>query len=528
MRVERKWRPGLGLLVACLCLLLVALPVLGMLSVRLVDNRFLRETEAVLQVQAAMFAEAYRMAFLAEMPDPDFGTPVDAEYEARQVQRYDPLQLQLTGDRAQMLPPQPDPVTTSRPPGAPYDRFAETLATFAAAAKRRTLAGYIATDHTGLIIATSGKMAGSFAQLDEVRTALAGRETTLLRLRGDPVGWLPISSFSRNTNHRVFVVQPVIVGKRVIGSVMLSRTPTNMRKFLSEESSDLMKIVGIMLAGAALVGGLFWRLISVPILGLAAQSRAVAAQTRPLPEPLGRYGVREIAELGDSILAMAQRLDERSKMVETYTAHVTHELKSPTTAIVGASELLETASDAMPVERRRKLVRSINEQGVRMNTLLERLRTLTKAKLTPGATSTPIHTVTDRLRSSFGSVTILLDAPEGSTVPLGAEQADIVLVQLISNAMQHGADEVRLIYDDADPPALSVTDNGTGIDPANIDKLTEPFFTTRRNEGGTGMGLAIAAAIVEASGGQLRAKQTEAGARFVLEWQEMDFSSSSK
>ena len=65
-------------------------------------------------------------------------------------------------------------------------------------------------------------------------------------------------------------------------------------------------------------------------------------QTNPLDafRPLAHYGTREFAQLSHSFLDMAEQLARRSDYIATFSAHLTHELKSPLTSIKGAAELL--------------------------------------------------------------------------------------------------------------------------------------------------------------------------------------------
>ena len=84
--------------------------------------------------------------------------------------------------------------------------------------------------------------------------------------------------------------------------------------------------------------------------------------------------------------------------------------------------------------------------------------------------------------------------------------------------MQHGATSTALTAQ-VRPQVLEVhvQDNGEGISPANRDKIFTPFFTTKRSNGGTGLGLEIIASLLKAYGGSIRLGESAAGAAFVLE-----------
>jgi signal transduction histidine kinase len=63
-----------------------------------------------------------------------------------------------------------------------------------------------------------------------------------------------------------------------------------------------------------------------------------------------------------------------------------------------------------------------------------------------------------------------------------------------------------------------VTDDGPGISPGNRDDVFKPFFTTKRADGGTGMGLSLTRNLLEAHSGQIELVSGEGGAQFRLWW----------
>ena len=105
----------------------------------------------------------------------------------------------------------------------------------------------------------------------------------------------------------------------------------------------------------------------------------------------------------------------------------------------------------------------------------------------------------------------------GQTVGLSAENLRIVLSHLIDNARHHGATRIDLVAEaDADRLDLIVQDDGSGISPSNRTRIFDSFFTTRRDVGGTGMGLSIARAMLTAYGGAIALLDNANGAAFRL------------
>ncbi|HEY2917941.1 MAG TPA: ATP-binding protein, partial [Candidatus Binatia bacterium] len=90
-----------------------------------------------------------------------------------------------------------------------------------------------------------------------------------------------------------------------------------------------------------------------------------------------------------------------------------------------------------------------------------------------------------------------------------------VFTNLLDNSRQNGADRV-VIRAARFNGYLSVTvaDNGRGISPANADKIFTPFFTTHREQGGTGLGLGIVRSLLKAYGGDISLEPSSNGATF--------------
>ncbi|MDV7141196.1 ATP-binding protein [Tropicimonas sp. TH_r6] len=514
--VRRKWRPPLWLLIAALVALLTALPLVGLVMARLADDQFLRETERSLIDQAAILAALHADALARAKAEDLPGNPLSDAARTRLAEDFHPVEPRLSLADAEIDPP----AEAAEGPGGAlhpdHERLAAPLSELAQSVQKTTLVGYRFTDSEGRVIASSGEGIGrSLAHLPEVSAALAGEVATRLRYRKPLETRDRIGSISRDTLFRVHVAHPVILGDRVVGAVQLSRTPDGLMDFLYRERAPLTGMLAGMAVVALLVGFVFWRTISAPIHALRDQSQEVARGARPAPEPLRHYGMRELAELGEGLLSMAASLSERSEAIGTYTQHVTHELKSPVTTIVGAAELLQMAGERLEPEQRSRLLAQIHAEGLRMDALLSRLRELARVRSFSGAESCDLQAGVKRMRSAFPELELSVSAPDGWRVALSEDELEIVLTQLLRNAAEHGAGKVAL---DVRPEAQSLIlrDNGAGISPANAARLFDPFFTTRREAGGTGMGLAIVVAILERRGGRISLEDTAQGAAFRL------------
>jgi signal transduction histidine kinase len=278
--------------------------------------------------------------------------------------------------------------------------------------------------------------------------------------------------------------------------------------------------VFIVAAGSFLatlvLGLLLWRLILAPVQALAARAQAIRGGAAP--EGLEHYGTPEIGELAQDVLDMADVLQSREMAVRSYTDHVTHELKTPLTAIRGAAELLE-AEEGLP-EETRKLVQTIAGAEKRAVKLLGAARQIAAARM-------PEHQGTTYLRDCLPSVESRLSTTKVEVVndneelPLARSGMEVVLGHLAENAEQAGA--TRLTFDSGrndDGAWLRVSDNGPGISSGNQKQVFEPFFTTRRDSGGTGMGLAIVQTLLLAHGARITLEDAgeDGGSRFLIQF----------
>ncbi|MCI4662445.1 MAG: ATP-binding protein [Neomegalonema sp.] len=526
--VPVKWRPPLSLVTFCVITAMVALPLVGLLFFRLYENQLIRETEGELIGQAA----ALRAVMAARLSD-DLSPLVQQDIQPRvQLPPRKPgffaHEPSLDLARDPILPPRPDPQFVGWVPDARMLALGEEMTRLALDTKEITLAGFRILDARGLIIDTMRAQAASdtglsLAHVEEIAEALAtGQTRAVLRQRERFGPTPPLYSLSRGTKLRVFVAMPVLVNGEVRGLIHASRTPNNIVKHLYREQDKVLLAALMVLVAALVVGMVFLRLITRPIAGLIARLEAIALGDREAIAPLPHHGTREIAKLTQSFLDMASAISERSDAIATFARHVTHELKSPLTAIQGAAELLEegngeTSPHQMSPEQRGKFLASIQDQTARLTQLLNRLRDLARAEMVEPGGHCALEMVMAELRPRYPALDLPLRAEPGEQIALSAETAQIVLGNLIDNARNHGATRVMMeAWREAGSTVLRVSDDGPGISPGNAERIFEPFFTTRRESGGSGMGLGIVQAMLRAQGGQIELVESEAGAVFEI------------
>lgn len=264
--------------------------------------------------------------------------------------------------------------------------------------------------------------------------------------------------------------------------------------------------LAVVLILTLVVAYVLTRTLTEPINALIARTEEIGRGGRAAIQPLDNYGTREVATLSQSFLDLAGKLVDHSDYVRSFAAHVSHELKSPLTSIKGAAELLRDDDEAHPMSamQRNHFLANIIADTERLDTLLSRLRDLAKAELPSDPGKSNVGDVAAQLRINFRQLAIVDGEGIDGTLPLPAEVAGIIFANLAENAFQNGATQLSIdTSTDGRKTTIRVSDNGSGIAEGNRERIFEPFFSTHREDGGTGMGLGIVRAMLASHGGTI-------------------------
>ena len=483
--VRRHWpRLRLRTILLATFLFVAALPGIGALFLRVYENSLLRQTEAELVAQgAALAAVAAR-----DWPGGEGAGIVRGGYGSE-------LDLRLS----RILPERPMPVAM---PGAapPALRWAGQVAPVLAMTAATTGASIRLLDAEGRIVA-GGAVGTGYPTLPEVAAAQEGRAVTVLRRNGAYRQHYPLEWLSRASNLRIHHARPVIVGGRVVGVLLLARSPRSLFVGLYADRGKIAFGIVAIFATLVVLSGLLSRGIVRPVEALRDATRAVAGGEGRVPDPPPTAAI-EIQALYRDFAAMAEAIAHRSRYLRDFAHAVSHEFKTPLAGIRGAVELLQDHDD-MGANDRARFLSNIAADADRLNLLVSRLLELARADMATreaGATTD----LTDVLAQAADASLLAVTLPAGSlprvAVPRGV--VETALSTLIDNSAQAGATRVDVTAAVAAAAVvLTIADDGRGIAAGDRDRVFEPFFTTRRADGGTGLGLAILRSLVEAHRG---------------------------
>ena len=224
-------------------------------------------------------------------------------------------------------------------------------------------------------------------------------------------------------------------------------------------------------------------------------------------------------------VAMKRELAEKERLAAlgAMAAGVAHEVNTPLTGISSyAQMLLAETPDRDP---RRRLLRKVERQTFRaariVNTLLDFARR-GRHEPAPVDLGVVIRESCDALADRFADVGVELHVDLGACghvrVPGNETELGQVLANLMTNAVdamsEAGSEERRLsvaIQNSGDMLHVFMDDTGPGIPEQHMERVFEPFFSTRKAAGGTGLGLSISQEIVRRHGGDLAASNLPSG-----------------
>jgi two-component system phosphate regulon sensor histidine kinase PhoR len=235
------------------------------------------------------------------------------------------------------------------------------------------------------------------------------------------------------------------------------------------------------------------------LVGLGGGDRLWALSAAPLPD--GRRLVR-LADLSQARAAEQMRAD--------FVANASHELRTPLATLLGFTETLQDEEAAGDPATRARFLKIMFDEATRMRTLVDDLISLSRIEADRfAAPSDPVDLlrVAQNVRDSLfelaktrGSEIEIENEARATIVPGERAQLGQLLSNLVTNALNYGraGAPVRVKLEEAGGGMLRVRviDQGEGIAPEHIPRLTERFYrvdaSRSRSVGGTGLGLAIA------------------------------------
>lgn len=350
-----------------------------------------------------------------------------------------------------------------------------------------------------------------YSQFHDVKHTLEGRYGARASLRD------PNDPFST----ALYIGAPIYRDGRVSGVLTLAEPTVSIDTFLELARPTFVRAALLTIGVAALLGLAVSYLLTRPIDRLARYADGIRLGKHP---PFPKLGRTEIADLGLALRRMQEALEGR-QYAEEYVQTLTHELKSPLSAIRGAAELLH---EDMPRQQQTRFISNIRHEAERIAQIVDRMLELArlenrreKPDMEPVDLNALVRTVAESHEPLLASKDVRMEitVPDGSTLTGNAFLLHQALENLVQNAIEFSprGGTVRVtVAAERDRVTLSVTDEGPGIPDYALDRIFERFYSLGRPDTakkGTGLGLNFVREVAKSHGGTIRVtNRSEGGA----------------
>ncbi|MFF4366464.1 sensor histidine kinase [Streptomyces sp. NPDC001594] len=324
----------------------------------------------------------------------------------------------------------------------------------------------------------------------------------------------------------------LVGGTRIVGG-----GPTGyMYKSLATERDDLNALgwsltiaTGLALLGSALLAQAAARTVLKPVQRLAEAARRLGEGE--LDHRLDVSGTDELADLSRTFNRTAEALEKkvadmsaREEASRRFVADMSHELRTPLTALTAVAEVLEEEVDDLDPMIAPAVGLVVSETR-RLNDLVENLMEVTRFDAGTARLVLDDVNVADQVTACIDARAWLdaveVDAGRGIVARLDPRRLDVILANLIGNALKHGGSPVRVsVRVEEEWLVVAVKDNGPGIPEEVLPHVFDRFYkasASRPKSDGSGLGLSIAMENAHIHGGDITAANgPEGGAVFTL------------
>jgi len=309
----------------------------------------------------------------------------------------------------------------------------------------------------------------------------------------------------------MYVGAPIRQGGEIIGVLSVYKAQRDIMPFVLERRSQILTVCIFMAIGIILfVAGVFFWVYS-PIGKLTRYARDVIDGQRPTFPKLGKG--REINTLGTALRTMREALEGRA-YAKNYVQTLSHELKSPISAIKASAELLE---EDLPAEQRDRFLKTIVSEVERSEKVLSRLQQLS---LMEGMSElersekVPLHTLLEGLMTEYAPIAKAKEVPLQSSLTPISYLGDSFLLRaafqnLLENAIKfspHGAQVEVSLTKTNEHVHVAVSNGGELVPEYARERIFDRLYSLQNTPQGkgSGIGLALVKEAVELHQGKVR------------------------
>ncbi len=509
------------ILLSHLAVIVIAAIFTGFSLLSLAETYFLNALENSLISQAHVITKSLLPQLHIEVPDPQIG------------QAFNAIQQQVIGNlNVQVIAP--SDLLENEVTSPLSQTELNSLRDFTIELSSTTETRFLLIDQEGAtVIASADLDLEPYKQIPATQDAFDGQIASSVEKIKDE-DWL-------------FVATPLLQQDETVAVLLLGHPLRDINAVLTDLRSRLILAVGIAIPLASLLAFSLSRNLLRPVNVLAEAAHGVQKGVFDIPVSVERFD--ELGQLSRTFDSMRSRLLETEKLRTQFISDVSHELRTPLTAIKGLTESLQDGAVEDP-EVRDRFLGSIERETDRLNRMTNDLLTLTRVDaggIKLKLESLDLRKILEDTKTKLSpeakrrSVQIQMELPKPPImVTADHDRIEQVLTNILDNALTHSPAEEQIIVtlrdashkeqktnasgginpaplnDEAFKPALRpgphvvicMQDRGAGVPAKDLPRVFERFYradySRSRDQGGSGLGLSIARAIMEAHGGHIQ------------------------
>jgi two-component system sensor histidine kinase CreC len=370
------------------------------------------------------------------------------------------------------------------------------------------------TDTNGIVIFDSANLAlgQDYSKWNDVYLTLKGKYG--VRSSHAVVG-------NEQSDTIMYIAAPIKDGSNIIGSLTVAKANRTLLPFIERAQTKIIRWGALLFGLSLIIGVLFtWR-FTRKINALRDYAEKVTHGEKATP-PISSND--ELTELAKSMQTMRSELDGK-QYIQDSVQHLTHELKSPITAIQAALELI---SPSMPPEDQARFLAQIKSQSNRVQTIIQNMLGLAALEHQQQLQQVANVNLNDLIQMQIAHLsekthTLQTSIHAACRASLQIRADGFLLGQAIYNLLENALDfsppnstiQVN-VTEDKNQIKINIQDQGAGIPDYALDKVFDKFYSLPRpdfsNNAGqksTGLGLNFVQEVVKLHGGSVTLKNIE-------------------
>src|SRR3954463_6186289 len=369
-----------------------------------------------------------------------------------------------------------------------------------------------------------GQLPLDSSQLEALNGAVGYEQALYDLLTGMPRARVEPAAITERVDQLIDSAREVLA----INNLIVDREVERLRASADEVQRGLILLLLFSTAVALAIALALTRYIARPIGEIDNAIRQLGGAD--FSQPISVRGPEDLRYLGRRLDWLRRRLEEFETQKNRFLRHVSHELKTPLTALREGAELLNDQVAGPLVPAQKQVVSIVRDNSVKLQRLIEELLDYQRA-LHAAASLEVMPVVLDSLVAEAARAHELAARSKDLRLEVDAEPAMVeadpeklrsIIDNLVSNAVKFTPPGGRIMVRarvQSGEAVIEVIDSGPGVPPEERDSIFDLFFRGRgRGEDtrikGTGLGLAIARELVEAHGGHIGVVPEGSGGHF--------------